>query len=580
MDHGQEEYRTHYYVPEQLVFVAEHNSRLASNELVEKVKGVFAYIYPFLREMGYSNDEGIPFNTNREGLLQIERKSTLHNREFFTVLTINLEGEATNFLARIVKVFYDEKDNINQQICDNELKAEDYLGFRVEAISPNWLGTPAQTGSADGGPGGWPRPASNPTGHEHDFEVLLPLKPETCSDKHKMAINELHGAFDKRPNKGVDDIVHVAILDAFPEQGKCDAAMKDPQGHEILKSLGSKFRTITPVPQMESLKWVCPEDVIRHGLHVKGHNYRMPDHGIFIAGIIHTIAPKATIHPIRVLNEFGVGTLESVSEGLKAAQKIYEECGGLFIVNMSLMFTLPRNDDKHSNDKLDPELIELFQNYPDAASSMMSQIGWLHDEMAVSPKLDCKVQIVAAAGNDWDDILPQPVARFPAALRDIIGVGAFNKTADDTRYGISTYSNASDWTRGKGVLAFGGNVEIKEASPNETKEIDKDKPKRPDTHPEFGMLGVYISERFPHPTEICKYNEDEEGKNDSRWARWSGTSFAAPVVAGVLALLGTLGKNLDEAEYIIRAAASSERLQSNPNAEVEDVLPVQQIPRP
>jgi hypothetical protein len=41
--------------------------------------------------------------------------------------------------------------------------------------------------------------------------------------------------------------------------------------------------------------------------------YRMTDHGLFVAGIIHTIAPQAELHLIEVLNPYGVGDLESIT---------------------------------------------------------------------------------------------------------------------------------------------------------------------------------------------------------------------------------------------------------------------------
>jgi len=49
------------------------------------------------------------------------------------------------------------------------------------------------------------------------------------------------------------------------------------------------------------------------------HQYSMASHGLFIAGIIQSIAPKAKLRLIQVLNDGGGGSLESVAYGFSQA---------------------------------------------------------------------------------------------------------------------------------------------------------------------------------------------------------------------------------------------------------------------
>ncbi|NNE43282.1 MAG: S8 family serine peptidase [Gemmatimonadetes bacterium] len=57
-------------------------------------------------------------------------------------------------------------------------------------------------------------------------------------------------------------------------------------------------------------------------------------HGTHVAGIIHAMAPSATILPVRVLNSDGVGTLYAVAQGVN-----YAVDQGADVINLSLGFS-------------------------------------------------------------------------------------------------------------------------------------------------------------------------------------------------------------------------------------------------
>src|ERR1700730_4582375 len=90
-----------------------------------------------------------------------------------------------------------------------------------------------------------------------------------------------------------------------------------------------------------------PKDSAVTGKDIYGRlaGFRLVDHGLFIAGIIHDLAPKATIECIRVLNDFGVGTFETLTTALQHINNRMSETGDqkgdLFgkpvVINLSLV---------------------------------------------------------------------------------------------------------------------------------------------------------------------------------------------------------------------------------------------------
>src|SRR5262249_12483365 len=83
-----------------------------------------------------------------------------------------------------------------------------------------------------------------------------------------------------------------------------------------------------------------------HPLTIKGHEYTMYDHGLFIASIVRSIAPTTRVTLMEVLNHKGVGTLKSLAEGFN---KIIENRSRIInvddrpplIINCSFTFALP-----------------------------------------------------------------------------------------------------------------------------------------------------------------------------------------------------------------------------------------------
>jgi len=364
--------------------------------------------------------------------------------------------------------------------------------FLVRGASPNWLSSPCPLWGGVGGPGARPAPAS-----EDDYRIELLSMPELSE-------------------KGGGDNVDVAILDTAPSEEQLRLAhekwvAKQEKPHELLRSLldnGGAF-AIGPSSRLElitanDLGAVLPDP---GALRVRGHDYPMSDHGLFAAGIINSIAPNAHLRLIEVLNQRGIGTLESIA---RALHTLLEErkAGNTkpLVVNMSLTLAMPLEG--HPRPDFDWSILAA-----DAPLLALS-LEWICAALRCS-----NVSLVAAAGNDADEpdtASRRPQARYPAAFPTVLGVGALLEDSDQP----TEYSNLADEPDGDGVWTFGGKA---------VNDV---------VGPETGMLGVYIGE---FPTELNPASpeglEYETEPSTTGWGWWAGTSFAAPIVSGTLAAL-------------------------------------------
>jgi subtilisin family serine protease len=158
-------------------------------------------------------------------------------------------------------------------------------------------------------------------------------------------------------------------------------------------------------------------------------------HGTFAAGLIHRLAPQASLMPIRVLDSDGNGTLWDAAEGIR-----YATMNGARVINLSLGCS--------------------------RTSGIMNR--------ALRYAAARGVVVVAAAGNN-----NSTRAYSPAGSVDTLTVAALNP--DNTKASFSNYGDAID----------------------------------------VAAPGVGIASTFW----------------DGRFATWSGTSFAAPLVAAEAVLI-------------------------------------------
>ena len=369
-------------------------------------------------------------------------------------------------------------------------------GLTVELVSPDWLTSGASETSGTGGPGGRPVPFRGAADTE-EYEFHLPKGIEAiCPEK------ELRG-------RGVA----VAILDTAPCLHDLVAAYEHWQKVDPRLNRSDHHRLIQSLLRPDGPLHVHPasyDDLLRmRSVHLDEHEYSMTDHGLFVAGIIHTIAPSAELHLVEVLNPDGVGDLQSIAEGLDwVVQNLSQRP---LVVNLSLILNIPL-EERHRQDGLlitDRKSLERYGQ----------PLEWMCDLLYA-----LQSRVIAAAGNDGEERGNRPQARYPAAFDRIVGVGALPKLDDPPQAaGAASYSNLSDNPQIVGITTLGG--EATEGVPrNERVTLEAE-----------GVLGLYIGQFPPGP------GSGHGPPNINNWAWWCGTSFAAPIISGVTAaVLGSM----------------------------------------
>lgn len=355
-----------------------------------------------------------------------------------------------------------------------------------------------------------------------------PLTPpipveDACSNWHI----ELPG-LDSQLQARTGDGVTVFILDAFPERGVISRAAKDAgDDNLLLKKVNKKVRFdysfLSGVQELLDLPGL---DAASVGKDVYGRHYatQIADHGLFIAGIVHDIAPDARIECIRVLNFLCVGDLQILAGAL---WKIYKRMlstnpdtgkeGDLYgkpvVINLSLVIPT----DKEAQQK---------QIDPSAGGFNIIQAGLF---LAIQCLAELGAIIVASAGNEGDSRESpggkRPMALYPAAFGSspysidaVIAVGAVDANGHAASYSCYPGSN--------GIATYGG--EIPHVVP----------PNPPSSNPSLTTFdaprGIYSSVEYP-PLSVDPPAQDYEAPNDHAWAYWVGTSFATPIISAVAA---------------------------------------------
>src|SRR5260370_19937699 len=171
-------------------------------------------------------------------------------------------------------------------------------GLHVVSAMPNWLVTVATLFYGAGGPAVPPRsspkldlPAAGnaPVGWRVSFvDPGLPFDPRSAED------------------------VVVAVLDTAhnPDRLMSAAARLEFRRNWLLKRLAEDLRNENGLLEIEYDRFPVSNDMrTGHDADSQPRYYFMPDHGIFVAGLIRDVAPNARIRLIRILNDFAGGDL-------------------------------------------------------------------------------------------------------------------------------------------------------------------------------------------------------------------------------------------------------------------------------
>lgn len=371
----------------------------------------------------------------------------------------------------------------------NQFKSDDNDPINVDS-NPNYkIGRPVQElegdpGSSEGFPVGDPGSGSR----RRDYLNQWALHGRTANNGFGIDL------FTEQFAEGEDQTPDKRSTDATGEG--CFVAVFDTSPYDDFKILPGPLPTQVPPP---FIKKVVHNEV-------RG----VPDardHGLFVASLVHAVAPSSTIHLYRVLNDSNRGDsfmlIQELGKMMNERMRIGEQnglekklCGT--VINLSLGVHVENRDGE-------PNLY---------LPCLFFLLKCADDHGAI---------IVAASGNDSAQQPIQKPPQAPASFDFVIGVGASNYQG-----GYSCFSNKGN------VLAPGGDNEPScESIPYA--ELDDVTKRR------TSVIG-YVKETSP----------------ETEYAYWKGSSFAAPLVSGLAALLIEKTEcNPESVKNIIRTAVGN-----------------------
>lgn len=175
-------------------------------------------------------------------------------------------------------------------------------------------------------------------------------------------------------------------------------------------------------------------DSLTRPLRRQNNDLDYSDHGLFVAGLIHAMAPGSEIHWFRVLNDEGCGDLFTLNgaiidfiEQMSSSEKIESSDLRNVVINLSLGVHRPdaMNQIKNNNTS-HPVNWDRLRN--SRLASLQTALGEANRLGAI---------IVAASGNDSAQTIASP--QIPARYDVVIGVAASNLQSNR-----SCYSNRGD----------------------------------------------------------------------------------------------------------------------------------------
>ena len=266
------------------------------------------------------------------------------------------------------------------------------------------------------------------------------------------------------------------------------------------------------------------------------------DHGLFVAGLIHAVAPESEIHLYRVLDEHGCGQVFTISEAiLHFAEGVQADARSLdgAVINLSLGVHKPRTIVQHSGLSRAPQA-EMAETSEVEASEVEEEARRRREvldvlardqieslRMAVAFATEAQIVIVAAAGNDsylasQDGLVLS--SHYPAQYPSVIGVSASNALRQR-----SCFSNWGD------LAAPGGDGGADSLLAERDPEFFEENPDL------WGLdclpLSSTCSGNCPHALIGLEYSQDTAGNETYGYIYWQGTSFSTPLVSGAAALL-------------------------------------------
>lgn len=350
----------------------------------------------------------------------------------------------------------------------------------------------------------------------------MPLKDSSCSYWHYTLPHLTPKELRQMKGEGVT----VLILDTLPEQQVIADAVQEAGDDNLLlqdvsNAITYNYNFLSPGIE------IAGSDHIAVGKDVYGRHIivKHTDHGLFTAGIVHDIAPKASIECIRVLDDYCVGDSNMFLNALQYIESRMVQGGDLYqklvVINMSLV--IPTQAEMQAEG--------LQVNVADPNDVVVAQL-----RLPMKCLSDRGAIVTASAGNDFDErdnpagkrppaLYPAAFAYAPDSMDGVIPVGAVDKHGKATSY--------SNYPGSHGIATYGGelpHVDPPQPDPNKPLHLtDID-----------AVRGIYTAEDYP--SLVAPQPPAPEfpvpvypAPDHHAWASWVGTSFATPVVTGLVA---------------------------------------------
>jgi hypothetical protein len=386
-------------------------------------------------------------------------------------------------------------------------------GLHLVSAMPNWLLIAAPSLYNPGGPALPPRAA--PSIELAGVANTLPLG---------WHLSFVDPAIPSVPQNAAP--VTVAILDTaqHPDRVRTAALRPELRRNWLLQSLAASLRDNDGSFEIDySRRYYLTDDVATGRDSSNNARYfLMPDHGLFVAGIVRDLAPHATIRLMRVLNDYGGGDLYNLFAALTDLEaELVAGSITRLVINLSATIMPP------------PRRLPYlwFDDYTWPSRQLAEPIRALqHIEEGLRLLFECLYEegalVVAAAGNDslYASQKGEPPAppRAPARYDSVLSVTSVN-----SRHAPSLFANAANVAPYQtGIAAFGGDHAGAQ-----------DEGGLPDA-----VRGLYITTTFP-----------EGEQNTSGWADWCGTSFSTAMISALSARLMAQGRAASDALLDIAA---------------------------
>lgn len=440
-------------------------------------------------------------------------------------------------------------------LINTHLKELNGLGVPIVAATPVWLCGSTQTLPT---PQGCPAIPPIPVGGDQSCTANPGRWPITLPDLSP----------EMQATTGKD--VTVFIFDTLPQQDQvAAAAIAAGANNQLLQDVSSNVIPHSHYFKLPDNLETPGPNLPKTGKDIYGRlvGFDMPDHGLFIAGIVRDLAPGAAIECMRVLSDYCVGDLATLTKALELIHNRMSRVnpdtnftqGDLYqkpvVINMSLVIPPTDPEAKHLGFK--PKLTDLLRTHLLKPMQRLSELGAV---FAASAGNEADLRVGSKAMNPKK---VRPFALYPSAFAyndppdpvpSIIPVGAVDSDGEPASY--SCYPGI------KGIATFGG--EVPEAIP--PKPPKKPPTPTPDckTHPVDmdAVVGIYSSFTYPS-LSIDDCNPTYPVPNQNGWAYWVGTSFATPIISALLARViqlngGVLPPHVDLLQDIINAVPAGQ----------------------